>query len=114
MTKKREERKETKMLFDITKKLALVLLGCVFFFVSDVVNAVNNIPDKIKQSVEAQIRAKVDNNMHHHPIVEEAKALVVPPPSQECEDKHLNKIECKEWAWFGEWYVLYTILYVVM
>ena len=24
---------------------------------------------------------------------------------EECVDKHAIKVQCKEWAWFGEWYV---------
>ena len=88
-----------------TKKIAtlVVLAGCcAFCFVP--INDVNaiNIPDQIKQSVEAQIHQKMQaaNN-----IVDEATAIAVPKETVVCEDKHLNKIECKEWAWFGEWYV---------
>ena len=89
-----------------TKKIAtlVVLAGCCavcFVPISDV-NAAISIPDQIKQSVEAQIHQKMQaaNN-----IVDEATAIAVPKETVVCEDKHLNKIECKEWAWFGEWYV---------
>ena len=94
-----------------TKKIAtlVVLAGCcAFCFVP--INDVNaiNIPDQIKQSVEAQIHQKMQaaNN-----IVDEATAIAVPKETVVCEDKHLNKIECKEWAWFGEWYVF--VLYIL-
>ena len=89
-----------------TKKIAtlVVLAGCcaVCFVPINDVNASINIPDQIKQSVEAQIHQKMQaaNN-----IVDEATAIAVPKETVVCEDKHLNKIECKEWAWFGEWYV---------
>jgi hypothetical protein len=96
-----------------TKKIALVVLaGCCVCFVanSDGVNAIN-IPDQIKQLVEAQIHKKMqptNNNI----VDDEAKAIVVPPVEETvvCEDKHLNKIECKEWAWFGEWYVVHIYI----
>jgi negative regulator of sigma E activity len=92
------------ILFDTTtttKKIALVVLAgcCVCLVAISDVNAIN-IPDQIKQSVEAQIHKKMQPN-----IVDEAKVIAVPKEETVCEDKHLNKIECKEWAWFGEWYV---------
>ena len=30
---------------------------------------------------------------------------------ENCEDTHLNQMECKEWAWFGEWYAATLLLH---
>ena len=71
------------MLFD-TKNAKLILVASVALLGSSV-SAVK-IPDGVKNAVEAQMKKALDLE-------------------EECVDKHAIKFECKEWAWFGEWYV---------
>lgn len=70
------------MLFD-TKNAKLILASVALLGSS--VSAVK-IPDGVRNAAEAQMKKILDLE-------------------EECVDKHDIKVQCKEWAWFGEWYV---------
>jgi len=70
----------------------------------------NNIPGKkhLQQVEEVKTLVQEKEQEKIKKVVKEKAEIVQEEKEQEqekevkCEDEHLNKVECKEWAWFGE------------